>query len=137
MSNEEIKPKPAPEYEVVVHDENSKVATVRKIEAVDFKLGDLYDYVTEVEKEKAKNDSMVKYNEAIIENIKGFHPEIAEYYESLKDEKKTAMILYCQALKDIEKNQFVSNNYKTEIDNAKSEIDTIEQKFGWANPKTN
>ena len=44
--------------------------------------------------------------------IKGFHPEIAEYYESLKDEKKTAMILYCQALKDIEKNQFVSNNYK-------------------------
>lgn len=135
MSNE-VKPKPAPEYEIITLDENPRMVTIRKIEAVDFKLDDIHSYVAEVEKEKAKHDSLVKYNEAVVENIKGFHPEIIEFYEKLEGEKKTAMLLYCKALQDIEKNQFVSNNYKTEIDNAKSEIDTIEQKFGLGNPKT-
>ena len=135
MSNE-TKPKPATNYEILTLDENPRMTTIRKIEAVDFKLDDLHGYIVEIEKEKAKSDSMVKYNEAVVENIKGFHPEISEFYESLVGEKQTAMLLFCKALQDIEKNQFVSKNYQKELDDANKEVETIEQTFGWATPKT-
>lgn len=134
MSNE-IKPKPNPEYELVLNEENFKKATVRKIESVDFKLEDLDSFVEEIEKEKAKHEASATYNQSIIDNIKEFHPEVIEFYNSLVGEKQTAMILFCQATKDLEKNRYVAKNYGEEADKVRTEINEIEQKFGWATPK--
>lgn len=136
MSNEEIKPKPAPEYELLKSGNYSpKECVIRKTEAVDFKLDDLYNYKIDIEKEFSKHDGMISYNKSVIENIKGFHPEVIEFYESLENEKKTAMLLFCQSLKDIEKNEFLAKGYKKESDDIQKEIDDIEQKFGLVEPK--
>lgn len=128
MSNEaEIKPKAKPTYELIEANENNRMAVIRKVQEVDFKLDDLLNFITEAESDKAKSHAMVEYNDAIIENVKGFHPEIAEYYESLAPEKQTAFLVFAYAIKEREKHIFQVRAYKGEIEKYTEEIAEIEQ----------
>ena len=126
----EAHPKPAPQYEVIEPNENNRLAVVRKVMSTDFKLDDLLNFITEATSDKEKAEAMVKYNESIIENIKGFHPEVIEFYESLVNEKKTAFLLFAKAVADREKKAFEAKAYTQEIEKYNAEIAEIEQVTG-------
>jgi len=131
MSNEEIKPKPAPEYELITpNSENPRMTVVRKIQAVDFKIDDVLNFIQEAEGDKSKSHAMVEYNDAIIENIKGFHPEVIEYYDALVDEKKTAFLLFAKAVADREKHVFAVKKFHEEITQYNAELKEISEKLG-------
>lgn len=129
MSNE-IKPKPAPQYEIIEENENNNLAVIRKVMSAEFKLDDLLNFIVEANSDKGKATAMIGYQEAIIENIKGFHPEILEYYESLAPEKQTAILLLCKAIADKEKKVFEVKHYTEEIAKYEQEITEIEQATG-------
>lgn len=126
MSNEETNPKPKPSYELIEANENNRLAVIRKVQSVDFKLDDVLNFITEAETDKAKSHAMVEYNDAIIANVKGFHPDIIEYYDSLAPEKQTAFLVFAKAVTEREKHVFQVRAYKEEIEKYQAEIKEIE-----------
>lgn len=126
----EAHPKPAPQYEVIEPNENNRLAVIRKVMSTDFKLDDVLNFVTEANGDKEKAEAMVKYNDSIIENIKGFHPEVIAFYESLENEKKTAFLLFAKAVADREKKAYEVRAYTSEIEKYQTEIAEIEQVTG-------
>lgn len=128
MSNEH--PKPKPNYEMLEENENPRLATIRKVTHVDFKLDDVLNFIQESENDKAKSEGQIKYNDAIIENINSFHPEIAEFYNGLEAEKQTAFLLFAKAHMDREKHAYMAKKYETEIGEYNQEIGEIEEALG-------
>lgn len=128
MSNEETKPKPT--YELLKAEENVNLSSIRKITAIDFKVDDILNFIADSKADKEKSESQAKYNDAVMENIKGFHPEIVEYFESLADEKKTAILLFCDAYKKAEKFKFEVKAYTEEIEKYEKEIAEISEATG-------
>lgn len=125
-----LPPKPEPQYELVLPNDNGRLATVRKIDAVDFKLDDLLNFIAESQADAEKSEAQVKYNESIIENIKGFHPEIVEYYEALEPSKQTAFLLLAKAVTEKEKHAFQVREYHKEEAKYREEIALIETTLG-------
>lgn len=126
MSNE----KPKPIYELVEANENPNLSVIRKTQAVDFKIDDLLNFISESMSESDKANAMVKYQDAVMENIKGFHPEIVEYFESLVDEKKTAFIVFAKAFADKEKKEAEVKFHTSEVEKYQKEIAEIEESTG-------
>lgn len=133
MSNEnptpetvEVKAKPAPQYELITPHENDRMAVVRKVMSQDFKIDDLLNFIVEAESDKEKSMAMVKYNDAIIENIKGFHPEILEIYDALAPEKQSALLIFSKAVTEREKHMFQTKIYFEEIKKLNEEVAEIE-----------
>ena len=128
MSNEH--PKPAPNYEMLEANENGRLALIRKVTTVDFKLDDVLNFIKEAEADKEKTEAQVKYNDGIIENITGFHPEVAEFYNSLEGEKQSAFLLLAKAIMEKEKYAHLTKKYATEIDEYNKEVGEIETALG-------
>ena len=128
MSNEH--PKPAPNYEMLEQNENPRLALIRKVTTVDFKLDDVLNFIKEAEADKEKTEAQVKYNDGIIENITGFHPEVAEFYNNLEGEKQSAFLLFAKAIIEREKHNHLANKYSTEIEEYKKEVGDIESALG-------
>lgn len=126
MSNE----KPKPIYELVEANENPNLSVIRKTQAVDFKIDDLLNFISESMSEIDKAKAMVKYQDAVMENVKGFHPEIFEYFISLVDEKKTAFIVFAKAFADKEKKEAEVKFHTSEIEKYQKEIAEIEEATG-------
>ncbi len=125
-----LPPKPEPSYELVLPNSNGRMATVRKIDAIDFKIDDLLNFIAESQSDKAKSLAQIEYNDAIIENIKGFHPEVVEYYDALPENKKTAFLLFAKAVTEREKHAYQVVEYKKEEDRYTAEIKLIETTLG-------
>ena len=125
-----LHPKPEPKYELLEANENNRLATLRKIMAVDFKLDDLLNFITEAESDKAKSHAMVQYNDSIIENIKGFHADVIEYYDALAPEKQSAFLLFAKAVTEREKHVFQVRQFTKEIEGIEEEIAEIETALG-------
>lgn len=128
MSN--TKEKQAPTYELVESNENVRFAVVRKIDSTDFKIDDLLNMITSAGEDIVKTGALAKYNASIMENIKGFHPEIVEYFNSLEGEKKTAFLLFAKAYSDKEKQDFQVKQFEKEMESYKKEIEEIEKVTG-------
>lgn len=126
----EAHPKPAPNYEMLEVNENPRLALIRKVTVVDFKLDDVLNFIKEAEADKEKAEAQVKYNESIIENIKGFHPEVAEFYDQLEGEKQSAFLLLAKAIIEREKYNHLATKYSTEIEEYKTEVGEIESALG-------
>lgn len=127
---QEVPAKPKATYETVQANENHNLALVRKSNFIDFTLDDLLNFIRGAKGDKELATAQVQYNKAIIENIKGFHPEVYEIYQTLPGEKQSAMLLMCKAITEHEKFEYMEKEHVKEIDKYTAEIAEIEEATG-------
>jgi hypothetical protein len=97
---------------------------------IDFTLNDINTHIAQLKDEQSKFAGQVKVQNAMKDNIKRNHPEIAEFFEGLVGEKRAAALLFADAETKLSKFEPMLESQNEVIAESQAEVDYIMETLG-------